>query len=97
MVQIKRTSFFQFQLQVQLEKSDMSLFWIAVLDWSIQWSVFGYSISQQTEKYYDLTGSLTFLLLSMGTYLWSSQFARQTVATLCVTIWAVRLGNHESI
>ena len=49
-----------------------------------------------TERFYDLTGSLTFLM----SFLWSGTFVesvdrslRQRIITICVQIWAVRLGT----
>jgi len=73
---------------------------VAALAIAIQWVVFvhasGFLGNERTERYYDLTGSLTFLLTSF----WSSTFVpadqrslRQTILTYCVQIWAVRLGS----
>lgn len=62
------------------------------------------AILLRTERWYDLTGSLTFLALAVGSFLQmtpgrdATGSAMNTVAplvqTLCVAIWAARLGSH---
>lgn len=52
----------------------------------------------QTEKYYDLTGSITYISLILGTLGYTigtelSVHPRQIVASSLVVIWAVRLGS----
>lgn len=60
----------------------------------VQWVVFLPSYLAQTEHYYDLTGSLTYLTLAIGTLLLVDGFdARSILLTLLVSIWALRLGS----
>lgn len=59
----------------------------------IQWLGWAISAYLHTEKFYDLTGSATFLLLSHQSYNWSKQTDRQTVQCWLVTAWACRLGT----
>jgi steroid 5-alpha reductase family enzyme len=47
----------------------------------------------QTEHFYDLTGSLTFLTLMAMSYASSAKTPRQTLATCLVLIWTLRLGT----
>jgi len=68
----------------------------------LQWVVFFFHASglvfgnERTERYYDLTGSLTFLITSA----WSSTFVptgvrsdRQKIVTTLLQVWALRLGS----
>ena len=67
---------------------------------AIQWLVFihagGIFTGKRTEKYYDLTGSSTFLILTIASYVYgaSSKSWRQNTLTLFITIWCVRLGSY---
>ncbi|GJP57200.1 hypothetical protein CLOM_g16230 [Closterium sp. NIES-68] len=70
------------------------LFWFVLLDFAIQWTACLFSAIFQTELFFDLTGSCTFLLgaflsLAIG----GSLHQRQVVASSLVSIWAVRLGT----
>jgi len=58
----------------------------------IQWVGCTFAVLLNTEKFYDLTGSLTFLLLSQLSYDSSIKSRRQTVQSWMVCAWAVRLG-----
>jgi len=73
----------------------MPLFAVAaVVAFVIQWLVFVPSYRLQTEHWYDLTGSLTYLCIVIGTLLLVGRFAlRSLVIVALVTIWAVRLGR----
>ena len=67
----------------------------AVVAFAIQWAVFVPSYRAQTEHWYDLTGSLTYLTVTIGTLLLASRFdARSLLLALLVSIWAVRLGSY---
>ena len=60
---------------------------------AIQWVGFLYAWTLQTERFYDLTGSLTFITLATLTLAASGQAdARAMVIALLVGVWAVRLG-----
>lgn len=59
----------------------------------VQWIVFVPSYLKQTEHYYDLTGSLTYQLLTWGTLIAAGTFApRQLLLGSMVVIWSGRLG-----
>jgi steroid 5-alpha reductase family enzyme len=60
----------------------------------LQWVIFVPSFLAQTEHYYDLTGSLTYLTVAIGTLLLVGSFdARSILLSLLVSIWALRLGR----
>jgi steroid 5-alpha reductase family enzyme len=66
----------------------------AVVAFVIQWVVFVPSYRAQTEHWYDLTGSATYLTVVIGTLLLAAQFdARSLLLTLLVCVWAGRLGT----
>lgn len=72
--------------------------WLALYAIVLQWLVFihagGFFGNERTEKYYDLTGSLTFLstlAISIGLIPGTMQ-ARQIVLSSFVAVWAARLG-----
>lgn len=62
---------------------------------AIQWVVFIPSYRAQTEHWYDLTGSLTYLTVTIGTLLLAGRFdLRSVLLVVLVSIWAVRLGSY---
>ncbi|XP_022080000.1 uncharacterized protein LOC110973462 [Acanthaster planci] len=67
----------------------------AVLDFGIQWGLFAIAAALKTEKFYDLAGSSTFLLLTYQTLKWGGTFHfRQVVQSGMVGVWALRLGMY---
>lgn len=65
-----------------------------LLAFGINWIVFIPSYTAQTEHYFDLTGSLTYLgLLVFVLVLGDAVDARAILLALMVGIWAVRLGS----
>tara|TARA_R110002073_G_scaffold3990_7_gene26867 strand:+ start:12564 stop:13487 length:924 start_codon:yes stop_codon:yes gene_type:complete len=60
----------------------------------VQWIVFVPSLMARTEHYYDLTGSLTYISVTLFALVAAGQFDPRSilVATLCV-LWAARLGS----
>lgn len=59
----------------------------------IQWVAFVPSFLAQTEKFFDLTGSLTYISITLLTVLLSQTMdARAHLLALLVMVWAVRLG-----
>ena len=66
----------------------------AVLAFGINWAVFVHAFSAQTERYFDLTGSLTYLTL-VGTALWGVERPdpRAWLVAGLVVVWAARLGR----
>jgi len=80
-----------------------------LVDVGIQWGGFALSWFFNTEKFYDLTGSSTFLYLTWATLNWSTKqktdggdggtaggqwSQRQVLQNSCVSVWALRLGLH---
>ena len=68
------------------------------LAFAIQWIAFIPAYIFQTEKFYDLTGSLTYLLVIWYSLTLSSdQFTNLNVANivivLLISLWAIRLGS----
>lgn len=60
----------------------------------IQWIVFIPSYLKQTEKYFDLTGSLTYISVTLLAVIFSPEKDLRSILLLgLVTIWAVRLGT----
>lgn len=89
-------------LSLIVDGSDKKLFGIpalaglAMLALVIQWLVFIPSYFTQTEIYYDLTGSLTYLLVvvvAVSTLTGSEPSARALLLAALVSIWALRLGS----
>ncbi|XP_071803539.1 uncharacterized protein [Asterias amurensis] len=67
----------------------------ATWDFAIQWGLFALAAALKTEKFYDLAGSGTFLLLTYQTLKWGgTQHFRQTVQSGMVGLWALRLGMY---
>lgn len=65
----------------------------AVTDFGIQWLLWIVAAYFKTEKFYDLAGSSTFLLLTLQTLRWTGRYhVRQLIQSGCVATWAVRLG-----
>jgi steroid 5-alpha reductase family enzyme len=64
------------------------------LTFVIQWIVFIPSYLRQTEKFFDLTGSLTYIaVITIGLLLSGNYDARVILLWALVVIWAVRLGT----
>jgi steroid 5-alpha reductase family enzyme len=63
------------------------------LSFALNWLVFVHAYTAQTERYFDLTGSLTFLsLVACGLGL-GSRDPRSLLLALLVAVWALRLGT----
>ncbi|VXC50593.1 conserved membrane hypothetical protein [Arthrobacter sp. 9AX] len=61
----------------------------------IQWLVFIPSFKEQTEKFYDLTGALTYITITVFLVLASPGVdARGLLLAAMVVLWAVRLGSY---
>lgn len=64
-----------------------------VFAFSVQWLVFLHAWKNRTERYFDLTGSLTYLgVLGLALLLGNSDPRSLLIAAL-VAIWAIRLGS----
>ena len=65
---------------------------------AIQWLAFLFAWTLKTERFFDLTGSLTFLTLAVLALAASGQpDPRALVVALLVGVWAVRLGAFLSL
>lgn len=66
----------------------------AIIAFVINWLAFIPAVLARTEKYYDLTGSITYLsVIGITTYLASPLSARAVLVAILVAIWTVRLGG----
>jgi len=66
-----------------------------LIDIGIQWAGATAAIIFKTEKFYDLLGAVTNILLAQLSYEFSrKQTARQLVQSNLVTLWAARLGLY---
>ncbi len=74
---------------------NVPLFWILVGGaFLIQWIVFVFAYVQKSEKFYDLTGSLTYLSLTTFAVLAIPKIDDRAILLLVmVVIWATRLGT----
>ena len=75
---------------------DYSLYAVlGVLAFVIQWIAFIPAYKFQTEHFYDLTGSFTYLSVIVCAYLFSnaSNNPRATLLCLICIVWAIRLGS----
>ncbi len=77
-----------------LEYQGLPLFAICTaLAFIIQWVAFVPAFVLQTEHFYDLTGSLTYLGVVATAVTLGNQDPRSFLLLVLVTIWAVRLGS----
>jgi len=66
----------------------------ALVSYLINWSAFVPAFKAQTEHYYDLTGSLTYVTLTVLAVLLTGDFdARSLLLAAMILIWAGRLGS----
>lgn len=66
----------------------------AVLAFVINWIVYVPSNAAKTEHYFDLTGSLTYIAVSVVAVVLAEDLdARAVVVTVMVLVWALRLGT----
>ena len=67
---------------------------LIILIFCIQWISFFPAYIFQTEKFYDLTGSITYLsIVFSAVYITGSQNIADYIIVGCVAIWALRLGS----
>ncbi len=70
------------------------MIWCALLAFVIQWVAFVPAYRRQTERFYDLTGSITYLSVVALALLATAHFdLRSLLLTLAIAIWATRLGT----
>merc|ERR1712142_118201 len=66
----------------------------AITDLGVQWVGWAIASTLRTEKFYDLAGSGTFILLAHLSRIWGGAgHVRQNVQTGLVTAWGLRLGT----
>eukprot|EP01134_Creolimax_fragrantissima_P005712 CFRG5712T1 len=66
---------------------------VLLISFGIQWLMFLPAVAYQTEKFYDVTGSITYLACTLYTFTCGSHTLRSILATICVCIWCTRLGT----
>lgn len=64
-----------------------------VFSFGVNWLVFVPAYAYQTERYFDLTGSLTYLTLVGASLLLGPASPRALLVGLLVSLWAIRLGR----
>jgi steroid 5-alpha reductase family enzyme len=68
--------------------------WCVALAFSIQWIAFIPAYLKQSEKYYDLIGSLTYLsVLGTGIGFSTPKDLRSLILSVLIACWALRLGS----
>ncbi len=74
---------------------EIPIFWLAVASaYLIQWIVFVIAYLQKSEKFFDLTGSLTYITITAVTVLLLPRIDQRAVLLLVlVVVWATRLGT----
>jgi len=72
-----------------------SIFGLGIaMAFAIQWIAFIPSFVKQTEKFYDLTGSITYLTVMVAAVLLTpNPDARAYILLALIAIWAIRLGS----
>jgi hypothetical protein len=86
-----------------LASSMVSALWptrhVAALAYGMQWVVFAlHAAPYQSERFYDITGSLTYMACTLTSLLLNAEFnlgpsgRRQQLVSLCLLIWSGRLG-----
>ncbi|NCG18180.1 MAG: DUF1295 domain-containing protein, partial [Rhodobacterales bacterium] len=66
---------------------------LAALSFAVQWVAFPIAFATRSERYYDLTGSFTYLALLMVALASTERVSlRGAILSLFVAIWALRLG-----
>eukprot|EP00747_Dinoflagellata_sp_TGD_P022511 gnl/TRDRNA2_/TRDRNA2_129157_c0_seq2.p1 gnl/TRDRNA2_/TRDRNA2_129157_c0~~gnl/TRDRNA2_/TRDRNA2_129157_c0_seq2.p1 ORF type:complete len:259 (+),score=30.58 gnl/TRDRNA2_/TRDRNA2_129157_c0_seq2:34-810(+) len=66
---------------------------VGLIDAAIQFACFVIAAALQTEKFYDISGSLTYILCVLHSFRRGGQSLRQKVNTGLVVAWALRLGT----
>jgi steroid 5-alpha reductase family enzyme len=64
-----------------------------MLAFAIQWIAFVPAYALQTEKFFDLTGSVTYLVTLVAALILGNGDPRSMLLALLIAIWAVRLGS----
>ncbi|MEP4148302.1 MAG: DUF1295 domain-containing protein [Halioglobus sp.] len=68
--------------------------WCALLAFALQWGAFVPAYLKQTEKFYDLTGSITYIsCIALALALSGHNDPRSILLGTLVALWAIRLGS----
>ena len=68
--------------------------WCVGIALALQWLAFVPAYLRQTERFYDLTGSLTYLsVIAVALLLGHPSDPRSLVLAILIAIWAIRLGS----
>ena len=68
--------------------------WCMLLAFGVQWIMFAHSWKQQTEHFFDLTGSATYITVILTALLLTGAFdLRSLLIAAVILVWALRLGN----
>ncbi len=65
----------------------------AAIAYAINWAAFVPAYLGQTERFYDLTGTLTYLVVVAVAFVLGGGGARPVMLATLVVVWAVRLGS----
>ena len=85
---------FYIPVQIAYLTGSESVIKAVLLAFLIQWICFIPAYILQTEKFYDLTGSVTYLTLIMFSIFSAESLGFASVLVCaCVSVWAVRLGS----
>jgi len=85
---------FYIPLQIALLTNSQNVVQAVAIAFLIQWICFIPAFIFQTEKFYDLTGSITYISVVLFTLFKSNSFNLTTIIISgCVIIWAIRLGS----
>lgn len=77
-----------------LDTRETALVCTVVLAFAINWIAWIFGSAFKTEKFYDLTGSITFVVINLFSLINAGHYhARQIVFTAMVLVWTVRLGG----
>ncbi len=67
----------------------------AILSFVINWAAYVPSYLNRTEKFYDITGTITYLSVTIVALALSTDLdARAIIAAAMVAVWAIRLGTY---
>ncbi len=82
--------------QGSIEANGLPLFLIcASVGFILHWIIFVPSFFFQTEHYFDLTGSISYIVTIIVAYLFHPNMdARSLVVCVLIAIWAIRLGSY---
>ncbi len=70
------------------------IWWCAAIAFGVQWIAFVPAYRGRTERFYDLTGSITYLMVMWTALVLTGQYdVRSLLLVGMVSIWALRLGT----